>query len=139
MSIPDGTTPFTQTHFSVPCAIRVSEGFADQAIWSLVIPFNQLDWSKPFFPKFAKSPITQALNLLLYKNPVPFGPFDYNKSRWTPPAKQQPNWSLNLNLYKNPIPVLNVNYSKPFFPKSVDALDAGYNLNIYAGVVSTPF
>ena len=127
--------PFVKTDWPNTKTVRLSEGFADQAIWAFVIPFNQTDWSKPFKPSIAPA-FQQPYNPALYSVTVAAPFFQTN---WPParrvktlPVPEYPNIPL-LNLLSTPF--IPVDWSsKPFGIRSTPQHPLQMALSLYANL-----
>lgn len=86
------------------------------------LPFNQYDWSKPFFPVI-RVDNHRSTNINLLTNPIPFGPYDYSDGPY-PVRRYAPD-----QIYPN----LTLTVTPPSLPPFVsDYSDGAYNVRRYA-------
>lgn len=103
------------------------------------IPFNQVDWSKPF-----KVPLTQPqpspeLNINLFTNPFPFPQNFLGRSSILRPA-QPLDQTLNLNLFSITIQARSPHVTKLRTVTPLAPADQAYNPNLYSvAAVANPF
>lgn len=138
------TNPIPIFNYDGSVSVRF-KGFVDTSqpynvnlygVVTVQVPFNQVDWSRPFVARPAPTR-DEALNINLFTNPVPFSQYDWRKPFGVPHAPFDLSVQINLNLFTNPFPFNQYQYptQRPVIlgPPHVPP----YNQNLYTATIGT--
>ncbi len=122
--LPQVDTPYNQPLYTVIISI---------------LPFNQIDWSKPFTVPHAPFDLSVSLNPNIFTNPFPILATDQLPIFKVPLTLPQPSPPLNINLFTNPYPFLNIDSSIVPLRRASVLPDQAYNQSLYTVTVTAPF
>lgn len=138
------TNPIPTFNYDGSIPVR-TRGFVDTSqpyninlygIVTVQVPFNQVDWSRPFVPRPAPTQ-DLALNINLFTNPTPFSQYDWRKPFGVPHAPFDLSVQTNPNLFTNSFPFNQYQYPTQRPVKLGPPHVPPYNQNLYTATLGT--